>query len=157
MIERDWNTPDWFQSGCDCSRLKHHFNQFQSQSIKINHYRNFLTIYDNHTLEPLKELGLDSHKDLRNLLSSFMFILSISLQNLFIPDVPFPALLLTLIRRRFQVKPATLLTPINIVFSFAWWSSFTVPGTKAPVPYLIWGVVFTACCLVFSLFFFYEN
>jgi len=43
MIERDWNTPDWFQSGCDCSRLKYHFNQFQSQSIKINHYRNFLT------------------------------------------------------------------------------------------------------------------
>jgi len=24
--------------------LKYHFNQFQSQSIKINHYRNFLTI-----------------------------------------------------------------------------------------------------------------
>jgi len=34
---------------------------------------------------------------------SFMFILSITLPNLSIPDVPFPALLSTLIRRRFQV------------------------------------------------------
>ena len=37
-------------------------------------------------------------KDLRNLLPSFMFILSITLPNLFIPDVLFPALISTLIR-----------------------------------------------------------
>ena len=47
---------------------------------------------------------------------SFMFILSIMLPNLFIPDVPFPALLSTLIRRRFQVKPVTLLIPIKLYF-----------------------------------------
>jgi hypothetical protein len=38
-----------------------------------------------------------------------MFILSITLPNLSIPDVPFPVLLSTLIRSRFQAKPATLL------------------------------------------------
>ena len=36
------------------------------------------------------------------------------LPNLIIPDVPFPALLSTLILRRFQVKPATLLIPIDL-------------------------------------------
>jgi hypothetical protein len=36
--------------------------------------------------------------------------------SMFIPDVPFPALLSTLIRRRFQVKPATLLIPIDPLF-----------------------------------------
>jgi hypothetical protein len=50
------------------------------------------TIYNNHTLELfIKELGLDSQR-LGNLLPSFMFILSITLPNLSIPDVPFPAL-----------------------------------------------------------------
>jgi len=53
-------------------------------------------------------------KELRNLLPSFMFILSTTLPYLSIPDVPFTALLSrTLIRRRFQVKPATLLSPVN--------------------------------------------
>jgi hypothetical protein len=60
----------------------------------------------NHTLEPFKDLNFQ-----RNLLSNFMFILSIMLPNLSIPDVYFPVLLSTLIRNRFQVKPATLLTP----------------------------------------------
>jgi len=86
------------------------------------------TIYNNHTLEPFKELGLDSQR-LKNLLPSFMFILSITLPILSIPDVSFPALLSTLIRRRFQVKPATLRSPL-IIFLFYWWRSFTVPGTK---------------------------
>jgi hypothetical protein len=58
-----------------------------------------------------------------------MFILSITLPILSIPDVSFPALLSTLIRRRFQVKPATLRSPL-IIFLFYWWRSFTVPGTK---------------------------
>jgi hypothetical protein len=47
-----------------------------------------------------------------------MFILSITLQNLFIPDVPFLALLSTLNRRQFQVKPATLQILNDISFSF---------------------------------------
>jgi len=42
-----------------------------------------------------------------------MFIQSIALPNFSIPDVPFPALLSTLVRRRFQVKPATLI-PIDL-------------------------------------------
>ena len=45
-----------------------------------------------------------------------MFILSITLPNLYIPDVPFPALISTLIRRRFQVKPAFGTSPIDIFF-----------------------------------------
>ena len=46
-----------------------------------------------------------------------MFILSVTLPNLSIPDVPFPAQLSTLIRKRLQVKSATLLIPID-TFSF---------------------------------------
>jgi len=49
-------------------------------------------IYNNHTLEPWKVLGLDL-KELRNFLLNFMFILSITLPNLSIPDVPFPTLI----------------------------------------------------------------
>ena len=87
-----------------------------------------------------------------------MFILSIMLPNLFIPDVPFLALLSTLIRRQFQVKPATLLILIDILF-FLWWRSFMVSGTKvAPFSYLIlmWGVYFTAC-VIFSPVILKEN
>jgi len=100
------------------------------------------TIYNNHTLEPLKSWVLIL-KELRNSLPSFMFILSITLPNLFIPDMPFLALLSTLIRRRFQVKPGTPLIIIDI-FVLLWWRSFTVPNTKvAPFPYLKWGVIFS--------------
>jgi hypothetical protein len=73
------------------------------------------TICNNHTLEPFKEQVLILKK-LRNLLPSFMFTLSITLPNLSIPDVPFPAQIKTLIRRRLQVKPATLLIPIDLFF-----------------------------------------
>jgi hypothetical protein len=49
-----------------------------------------------------------------NIRVGFMFILSITLPNLSIPDVLFPALFSTLIiRGQFQVKPATLLIPID--------------------------------------------
>jgi len=79
----------------------------QTTWLKVTPYCNHCNHY--------KELGrlLES----RNLLPkapSFMFILSITLPNLSIPDVPFPALLSTLIRRRFQVKPANLLIPIDL-------------------------------------------
>jgi hypothetical protein len=48
--------------------------------------------------------------------------------------VPFPTLLSTLIRRRFKVKPATLLIPIdNILILLV--EEFMVLGTKvAPFP-----------------------
>jgi hypothetical protein len=52
-------------------------------------------------------------RELRNLLPSFMFILSTTLPNLSIPDVPFP----NSHQKQFQVKPATLLIPIDL-FSF---------------------------------------
>ena len=73
------------------------------------------TIYNNHTLEPLKSLTLIL-KELWYLLPSFMSILSITLPNLLIPDVSFPGQSSTRIRRRFQVKPATLLIPFDIFF-----------------------------------------
>jgi hypothetical protein len=73
-------------------------------------------------------------KELRNWLPSFTYVLSIALPNLFIPDVPFPALFSTLVRRRFQVKPATLLIPIDL-YLFFWWRKVMVPGNKVtPLP-----------------------
>ena len=48
----------------------------------------------------------------------FLVVFSLVL-NLSIPDVPFPVLLSTFIRSRFQAKPATLLIPIDFPFLFA--------------------------------------
>jgi len=77
--------------------------------------------------QPFKELCL---KELRNLLPSFMSILSNTLPNLSITDEPFqPVLVSTLIRSRFQVKHATLLIPVDL-FLLYWWRSFTVHGIK---------------------------
>jgi hypothetical protein len=74
------------------------------------------TIYNNdHTLESFKELGLDS-QTVKKLASKLHFILSIMLPNLSITDISFPALL-SLMRRRFQVKPATFLSPLIFYFS----------------------------------------
>jgi len=60
----------------------------------------------------------------------------------------FPVLLSTLIRW----KPAILLingTHWSFSYSF-WWRIFTVPNPKvAPFPWLMWGVVFTACVVGF--------
>jgi hypothetical protein len=40
-----------------------------------------------------------------------------------------------LIKRQFQARPVTLLIPIDIVLSFLWWRSFTVPITNVvPLP-----------------------
>jgi len=55
-------------------------------------------------------------KELRSLPLSSMCTLWTLLLNLSIPAVPFPVLLSTLIRSRFQAKPATLLIPINFSF-----------------------------------------
>ena len=87
------------------------------------------TIYNTHTLKPFKELGLDSQRV--NKIASKLHVHSVtSLLNLSIPYVPFPVLLSTLIRSRFQVKPATLLIPIDFSFPFSRWRSFAVLGTK---------------------------
>jgi hypothetical protein len=52
------------------------------------------TIYNNHTLEPFKELGLEFQraKKLASKLHVRMFVLSVTLPDLSIPDVPFPTL-----------------------------------------------------------------
>ena len=71
------------------------------------------TIYNTHSLEPFKELG-PNLKELRNLLPNSVCILSSTLPNLSIPGVHFPVLLSTVIRSHSQVKPATLLTPIDL-------------------------------------------
>ena len=55
-------------------------------------------------------------KELSNLLPLSMYILSITLPHLSIPDAHFPVPLSTFIRSQFQVKPATLLIPINCLF-----------------------------------------
>jgi len=46
------------------------------------------TIYNNHTLDPLKELGLDSQR-VKSSLPSFLFILSTTLPNLLYQTCPF--------------------------------------------------------------------
>jgi hypothetical protein len=79
-------------------------------------------IYNNPTLEHFNELGLD-FQELRNLLPSFMHILSTTQPNLSTPDVHFPVLLSTLIRSRFQLKLTTLLIPIYLVL-FLWVEEF---------------------------------
>ena len=56
--------------------------------------------------------------ELRSLPPSSMCTFWTSLLNLSIPDLPFPVLLSTLIRSRFQAKPATLLIPIDFSFPF---------------------------------------
>jgi len=54
-------------------------------------------------------------------------------------------------------KRSQLTNDLLLITSFSQWRSFTIPGTKVPpFPYLMWGVVFSACVvfsLVFSFFF----
>jgi hypothetical protein len=86
------------------------------------------TIYNNHTLEPYKELSLDFQRVKKLASKLHVHSLSITLPNLPIPDVSIPALLSTPIRRRFQVKPATLLIPNEIQFPLV--EEFCGTGTK---------------------------
>jgi len=72
-----------------------------------------------------------------------MFVLSITLPNLSIPDVPFPALLSTPIRRRFQVKPATLLIPNDLILFLT-----VVPVPKWPLFLNLCGECFFFACVV---------
>ena len=78
------------------------------------------TIYNTHTLKPFKKLGVDTQRVKK--LASKLHVHSVNFAaKLAIPDVPFPVLLSTLIRSRFQAKPATLATlliPINLPFPF---------------------------------------
>jgi hypothetical protein len=75
-------------------------------------------------MEPYKDLNSDSQRAKKTCFQASCCILSNTLPNLSIPNVPVQVLLSTLIRSRFQVKPATLLIPINL-FLYFWWNIFT--------------------------------
>jgi hypothetical protein len=101
------------------------------------------TISNNHTLEPYKDLGLDSQK-----VKEFATKLHVHSVNYAaklvhtrralsgaIINSHQETVLPTQIRRQFQVKPANPGPPLICSF-FLWWRSFTVLGTKvAPFPY----------------------
>ena len=108
------------------------------------------------TLWSLSRNWVSILKELRSLPPSSMCTLWTLLLNLSIPDVPYPVLLSTLIRSRFQANPATLLIPIDFL-SFSRWRSFTALGTKvASFPWLMWGGVAFTACVHFSFFFFFP-
>jgi hypothetical protein len=72
-------------------------------------------IYSTHTLEPLKDLSLDSQRA-QKLASKPTRILSLTLLILSIPSVPFPVPSPALIKSLFQANPATLLILIDHFF-----------------------------------------
>ena len=75
------------------------------------------TIYNTHTLKPFKELGLDSQRVKK--LASKLHVHSVNFAaHLSIPDVPFPVLLPSVIRSRFQSQALTLLISIDFSFPF---------------------------------------
>jgi hypothetical protein len=90
-------------------------------------------IYNNQKLMPFKELDLDSQRA-KNLLPSFMCILSSTLPNLSIPNANFPVQLSTLIGRWFQFRPATLLIPIRFSFFFVVEESQGTRSKLVPFP-----------------------
>ena len=75
------------------------------------------TIYNTQTLKPFKDLGLDSQRVKK--LASKLHVHSVNFAAKLVHTmpVPFPVLLSTLIRSRFQAKSATLLIPIDFSFS----------------------------------------
>jgi hypothetical protein len=74
-------------------------------------------------------LGLDSQRVKE--LASKLHVHSVNFAAILVHTRPFPVLLSTLSRGRFQAKPATHPPDPHIVFlSFPRWRSFTVLGTK---------------------------
>jgi hypothetical protein len=67
-----------------------------------------------HTLKPFKELGLDRQRVKK--LASKLHVHFVNFAAALVHT--FPVLLSTLIRSRFQTKPATLLIPIDFSFPF---------------------------------------
>ena len=94
------------------------------------------TIYNTHTLKPFKKLGLDSQRAKKLASKLHVHSVNFAAKYLSIPDVPYPVLLSTFIRSRFQAKPATLLIPINFSFPFRGGGALrTVLNTKVtPFP-----------------------
>jgi hypothetical protein len=86
---------------------------------------------NNHTLGPNKELGLNCQRVKKTCFqASCSFCQLRTLPSLSLSDVPFPALLSTLIKSRCQAKPATLLIPIDLFLLFLLVEGFTVLGTR---------------------------
>jgi len=99
----------------------------------------------------LSESWVLTLKELRNLLPSFMYMLSITLPKLSTPDTHFPELLSTVIRRRFQVKPATLLIPVDSFLVLLVAELYDTQYQSSFLSLIMWGVAFTAC-VVFLFF-----
>jgi hypothetical protein len=79
-----------------------------------------------------------------------MCILSTTLLKLSTPDLPIPVPLQTLIKSRFQAKPATLLILVDLCF-FPMVEEFHSTGYQtSSFSLLLWGVVSTACTISFS-------
>jgi len=96
------------------------------------------TIYKNHTLEPFKKLGLHSQR-VKKLASKLHVHCQLCCQTCPYQTCPFQQYY-QLIRRRLQVKPATLLIP-PLIFSVV--EEIYGTATKvAPFPWLMRGVVF---------------
>jgi len=105
-------------------RLNSSLSCFSSVSIVLWDYTFLALLYTLVFLRPLTsnftcvfDLCLIL-KELRSLPPSSMCTLWTLLLYLSIPDMPFPVLLSTLIRSRFQAEPATLLIPIAFSFPF---------------------------------------
>ena len=99
------------------------------------------TIYNNHTLEPIKELGLDSQRD--NDFASELHVHSVNYAAKLVHTKR--ALSSTAINSDQETISSqacdNLLIPVG--FFFFWWRRFTVPGTKVLLSLTNVGSVFT--------------
>jgi len=90
-------------------------------------------------------------KELRSLPPSSMCTLGTLLLNLSIPDMPFPVILSTLVRSRFQSKPATTWSPFSFLFAVE-----ELYGTRyqsGSFSLINVGSSGFHCCVIFVLFF----
>jgi len=107
------------------------------------------------TLWSLSRNWVSILKELRSLPPSSMCTLWTSLLNLSIPDVPFPVLLSTLTRSRFQAKPATLFIPIDFPFFFAVEELYGTRYQSGSFSLFYVGSGFHCACVVFLFFSFF--
>ena len=103
---------------------------------------------------PFKELGLDSQRVKK--LASKLHVHSVNFAaNLVHTRRALSSTVINSHQEPVSGQACNPLDPHWFFLSFSRWRSFTVLGTKvAPFPYLMWGVVFTACVVVlfFSCF-----
>jgi len=112
------------------------------------------TIYNTHTLKPFKELGLDSQKVKK--LASKHHVHSVNFAaKLVHTRRALSSTVITLIRSRFQAKPATLLIPIDFSILFAVEEIHGTRYQSGSFSLIMWGVDFTACVDFLFLFSFF--